>query len=125
MKSGDTFLIVDGSDDHLWMIISDTDQDPENVVVVRFLSYQPRLDQACVLNAGSHPFIKHPTCVQYPDARIARNSTLEELKLSRKIVIKAPLSPALLKLIRDKSIDGDIITECIAMLGAQGLVEYP
>lgn len=78
MKSGDTFLIVDGSDDHLWMVISDTDQDPENVVVVPFLSDRPHLDQACVLNAGCHPFIKHPTCVQYSDAMVARNSTLEK-----------------------------------------------
>lgn len=56
-----------------------------------------------------------------PAIRLLKN----KLKLGRKIVVKAPLSPALLKLIRDKSIDGDIITECIAMLGAQGLIEYP
>jgi hypothetical protein len=125
MNSGDTFLFLDGQDDHLWMVISDTTQDPEKLVIVRFLSWQEKYDQACVLNGGEHPFIKHATCVDYPAAKIASNAVLEQLRASNKLKLKAPLSQQLLDLIREKSISGDIITECIALLGEQGLVDYP
>lgn len=126
MKSGDTFLFGDGrEDDHLWMVISDTAQDPDRLVIVRFLSYQPHYDQACVLDGGEHPFVKHATCVDYPAARIVSNQALEQLRQRNQLRVKSPLSQELLTLIRTKSLDGDITTECIALLGAQGLVDYP
>lgn len=125
MKSGDTFLFADGSDDHLWMVISDTDQDPEQLVIVRFLSWQPKCDQACVLSGGEHPFVKHATCVDYPAATIASNRKLEELRARNKLKPKSPLSPELLELLRLRALDGDITTRCITLLGEQGLVDYP
>ena len=43
MNSGDTFLFGDGrEDDHLWMVISDTRQNPEQLVIVRFLTWQEK-----------------------------------------------------------------------------------
>jgi hypothetical protein len=98
MRSGDTFLFADGrEDDHLWMVISDTDQDPQRLVIVRFLSWQEKYDQACVLNGGEHPFVKHATCVDYPAARIALNTELEALKERGKLKLRSPLSAELLK----------------------------
>jgi hypothetical protein len=49
------------SDDHHWMIISDPKADPARVVIVCFVTYQEYLDEACILEAGEHPFIKHKT----------------------------------------------------------------
>jgi hypothetical protein len=125
MNSGDTFLFMDGRDDHLWMVISDTAQNPDRFVIVRFLSWQEKYDQACVLDGGEHPFIKHATCVDYPTARIVTNKVMDALQVNNHLKLRIPLSSELLTLIRQKSIGGDISTECIAMLGEQGLVDYP
>jgi hypothetical protein len=78
MRAGDTFLFP-GADDHLWMIISDPLVDPANVVIVLFVSWTEKYDQACILRGGEHPFVKHHTCVQYPGARIVSNVKLESL----------------------------------------------
>jgi hypothetical protein len=100
-------------------------QDPERLVIVRFLSWQQKYDQACVLNGGEHPFVTHATCVDYPASKIASNAVLERLRTRHTLKVKTALSKELLDLIRKKSIDGDIATECIALLGEQGLVDYP
>ena len=78
-----------------------------------------------MLNGGEHPFVKHATCVDYPTARIASNAGLEVLRERNKLKVRTPLSEELLALIRARAIDGDIVTECIALLGEQGLVDYP
>ena len=78
MTAGETFLLP-GLDDHLWMVLSDPAREP-NLVVVFFLSWQPQYDQACVLQAGDHPFIKHSTCVNYPGARVVADAKLEAMK---------------------------------------------
>lgn len=69
MKAGDTFKLVN-KDIHLWMVISDPEQDPHRVLLVNFTTWTPRQDPACVLQEGDHPFIHHETCVNYADARI-------------------------------------------------------
>ena len=126
MNSGDTFLFKDGrEDDHLWMIISDTGQDPERLVIVRFLTWQSQYDQACVLQGGEHPFVKHATCVDYFAATLESNATLEQLRTDGNLKVRIPLSSELLGRIRACAITGDISTKCIALLGDQKLVDYP
>ena len=124
MQSGDTFLFEDGRDDHLWMVISDTAQDPEHLVVVRFLSWQEYYDQACVLDAGDHPFIKHPTCVDFPSAAFASNALLESLRVEGKIKVRQPLPTLTLEKIRAATLDSDIRQKFVLFLGQQKLVDY-
>jgi hypothetical protein len=119
MKAGDTFL-APGFDDHLWMVISDPSIDPDNVVIVFFLSWQPHYDQACIVQAGEHPFVKHATCVEYPAARITTNQKLDEGLASGKLKHKAPLSADLLGKIRRSAAASDITADAYGILRQQG-----
>lgn len=121
MKAGDTFL-APGFDDHLWMVISDPSIDPDHVVIVFFLSWQPQYDQACVIQAGEHPFVKHATCVEYPAAKVTTNLKLDENVAHGKLKLKVPLSPELLDKIRACAANSDITTQAYDVLRRQGFV---
>ena len=120
MHTGDTFLLP-GQDDHLWLVISAADS-TGRVIVVCVLSYQPQYDQACVLQPGDHPFVKHATCVQFPNARLVPMAKLEAKERDGSIRVKAPLDPALLSRVQAAAAGGDINTECYAVLREQRLV---
>ena len=104
MDTGATFLLVAG-DIHLWIIISDPSIDPDNVLIVNLTSLAPHKDQSCVLRPGDHRWITHDTCVNYQDSRI---TTLENLIAARDgglLILHDPLGPAVLKKIRDDSLN--------------------
>jgi hypothetical protein len=121
MKSGDTFLLP-GLDDHLWMVISDPAADPDRVVVVCFLTWQLKYDQACIVEQGEHPFVTHSTCVNYPAARVETDAALERLKQRAVLKPKVPLSNQLLTRIRRSAENSDIPTEPFEILRSQGFV---
>lgn len=121
MRAGDTFLFP-GADDHLWAIISDPVLDPGRVVIVLFVSHTEKYDQACVLSGGEHPFIKHPTCVQYPGARVVTDALLESLRLAGRLRPREPLRPDLLAMIRKRAENADIRTSAYEILREQGFV---
>lgn len=121
MKAGARFL-APSLDDHLWMVISDPALDQDRVVVVSVLSWTPRLDQACIVKPGEHPFVKHDTCVQYPEARAVALARLQRLLDEGKAVEKAPLSDELLARIRSSAAGADIPQECYDVLRRQGFV---
>jgi hypothetical protein len=120
MAPGDTFLIP-GLDDHLWLVISDVDASGR-VVIVSILSYQPHYDQACILEPGDHPFVKHSTCVEYPTARLIPLARLNAMEVAGTLRPKAAMSADLLARIRSAAAAGDINTECYATLRDQGYV---
>jgi hypothetical protein len=120
MNAGDTFL-TPTINDHLWMVISEPSLDP-SLVVVCFLSWQPHHDQACVVEAGEHPFVVHSTCVNYSGAELVQDSILERLKADGKLRVRQPLSAELLSRIRSSAENADIPTKCYAVLRAQGFV---
>ncbi len=56
MKAGDTFILPDDSaDKHLWVVISDPDQDPERILVVGLTSYDVTKEDVCLIKAREHP----------------------------------------------------------------------
>jgi hypothetical protein len=121
MQAGDTFLLPD-FDDHLWAVISDPTIDAHHVVVVLFVSWTEKYDQACVLNGGEHPFIKHATCVQYPGAKVVTDARLEQLRQFGQLRPKAAMSADLLALIRQRAEGADIPTRAYEVLREQGFV---
>ncbi len=120
MKAGDTFLLLD-KDDHLWAVISDPSLDGEKVVIVLFVSWTEKYDQACVLCAGDHPFIKHDTCVQYSGAKIVKSAQLEQSRKSGKLRMKQPLTTAILERIRQQAEVSQIPMAAYEILRRQGL----
>ena len=121
MKAGDTFLIPT-LDDHLWIVLSGPTVDADNVVVVCLLTWQDHYDQACVLSAGDHPFVKHETCVNYPDCRLVQDTWLEAKRTAGQLKAKAPVSAVVLERVRTSAHASDIRTEAYDVLRKQGFV---
>ena len=98
MNLGDTFLRTD-SDKHLWIVLSDPQKDPDNVLLVNLTSSSRERERACVLNAGDHPWIKKETCVNYNDydAVVTSLAKLQMAKDGGALVLQPPLLPAILK----------------------------
>lgn len=110
-----------GYEDHLWRVISDPTIDAQCVVIVFFLTWQPHYDQACIVQSGEHPFVKHSTCVNYPAAKVTSNLKLDEALQQGRVKLKTPLSPELLEKIRRQAAESDIMTEACDILRRQGL----
>ena len=100
MKAGDAFRFVGIADIHVWMIISDPVRDPAKVLIVNFATWEPHLDQACIVGANEHPFVVHQTVVNYSRARVVADAQLEALRAAGRLQFVDPLSPALLAKVR-------------------------
>ncbi len=104
MDAGATFLFV-ALDIHLWIIISDPSIDPDNVLIVNLTSWASGKDQSCVLRPGDHPWIRHDTCVNYQDSQITTLKKLIAARDGRALTLNAPIDSAVLKRIRDCSLN--------------------
>ena len=101
MNAGDAFRLTrQAVDEHLWFVLSDPSINPDRVVIASFTSWKPRKDQACIVEAGDHPFVRHKTCVSYEDAKIVSVAFLNERLSAGDLRSCDPLSPALLKRVR-------------------------
>lgn len=69
-----TLLMLSGPTDHLHIVMSDPVYYPESghesILVVNITSIRGAHDETCVLLAGSHPFVRHPSYVSYRHAAI-------------------------------------------------------
>ena len=120
MEAGNAFKY--GRQKHLWVVVSDPALDRKHVVIANMTS--DGLDQSCVLDVGDHVFIEHPTVMRYDRARIESDAALERLVASGSIILQDPVSPEVLKRIRE----GAAITEripfgCKEVLIDQSLIE--
>ena len=70
------FFADDAGDGHLYLVV--VPRSAPETVVVSLTTHAPEKDQSCVLDVGDHPFIKHPTCVEYGRARVVSWERLEE-----------------------------------------------
>jgi hypothetical protein len=123
VKAGDTYLVALVADEHLWMIISDPALDPDRVLMVNFSTWKPYHDQACVVDRGDHPFLKHRTCVNYPEARVTTVAALEHLVTARQLFPQPPLSEDLLRRVRESARGSRIRLAQLQILIDQGLVD--
>jgi hypothetical protein len=74
---GTTFLMdVGGS--HLWVVISDPQADPDQVVIVSLTTWHARKDQSCIIERGEHPWATHRACVFYAKAMIVTEQQIFE-----------------------------------------------
>jgi hypothetical protein len=123
MRCGDTFLRAD-SDKHLWIVLSDPNLDPENVLIVNLTSYDSRKESACILQSGDHQWITHQTCVNYEDAVVTTLAKLNAAKDAGAIRTNAKLSEQVLR----RVLEGVLVSERITLEKAdivinQGLVD--
>lgn len=123
MKAGDTFRQL-GHDEHLWMILSDPEQDPERILVVSFTTWAACKEPACRIAPGEHPFVHHETCVSYHHSRIVRLTELQALQADGFLEPYARLSPELLRRIRNRAGDSIFMPlEAWELLEEQDLID--
>ena len=121
MEAGDTFKFGRGR--HLWVVVSDPATDPAHVVIINMRTDRG-IDRSCILNAGDHPFVTHPTCMRYDMARIVSNPELEKHAASATITLHAPASKEVLDRIRQgAAMTAYIPFGCRQILIEQGLIE--
>jgi hypothetical protein len=124
MKPGDTFRPADRSVDiHLWVIISDPEQNPSQVLIVSLTSYNPKKEAACLLDAGDHRSLTHETCVAYNLANAPSLSQLERARDLGKLIPDHPVSEEVLARIRGgAALSTKLSIEHYELLDSQGLV---
>ena len=72
VSCGETFFLsgTHDTEPHLWIVLTDPEGNPGEVVVVNLTSQRPGSDATVVLQRGDHPFVRHDTVVYYGDARM-------------------------------------------------------
>ena len=128
MRAGYTFFYEDGSDYHLWVVISDpVSYENDKIVIVRFNSYEegkPGHDPTCVLRPGDHPFINRLTFVNYSRARWMPKDALERLLSYKTVSPKGGLQPNILKAVQQGAGESRHLKEKFRMLlTKQGIIE--
>lgn len=123
MDAGTTFLLS-AVDIHLWVIISDPQMDPRNVLIVNLTSLDPRKEQACVLKVGDHPWIRHDTCINYGDSQVTTLDKLLAAQNASALNIQRPVSPDILRRIREGAMNSTKMPlDNADILIRQGLVQ--
>src|SRR5205807_1810394 len=91
-----TFLRTD-SDRHLWIILSDPEKNPDQVLLVNLTTWDERKEKVCLLGPGDHPWVTHQTCINYGDAVLTSFAKLLEAKDGGAVKLQEPLSEEILK----------------------------
>ena len=109
--AGDTFLNTParGAPTHLWLIISDPELDPDQVLIVNVATWREGEDASCRLGRGEHSFIKHDSYVNYYDAKVVSELTLRDLETKRLINWQSPLSTQLLAKVRKGALNSPLL----------------
>lgn len=123
MEQGTTFLRKD-SDRHLWVVLSDPKINADEVLLVNVTTLDARKEQACLLGPGDHPWITHPSCINYGDAVVSTLPKLFDAKDGGALQIQQPLAPAILqRVLLGVASSTRISLENVELLEDQGLIE--
>lgn len=126
MTAGTTFVLAkDFSviDNHLWVVLSDADAFPQQIVLVSVTTHTPEKDQACPIARGEHPWITHDSCVSYAHAKVVSLAFLLERKDKGSLILQDPISANLLERIRQQSGDSTTLPLAVAdLLIEQGII---
>jgi hypothetical protein len=78
---GTSILLPKPSGDvrHLWIVLTEPEGSPPQVVIVNLTKNKPRADATCILMPGEHEFVKVETVVHYGDARLVPAEPLNQI----------------------------------------------
>jgi hypothetical protein len=126
MKSGDAFLIKNEFGVyHLYIVISDTEQNPNRVICVMLTTWEDWKEDACLLDVGDHPFVRHKSCISYHGKMILETTKDELEKLVNQKLVRThePVSDKILERIRQGAAQSnDIENKYLKLLKEQGLI---
>lgn len=124
---GDTFWIPSENNtfvEHLYVVISDPLQDPDNVVMVSLTSRESWKDQSCIVYVEEHSALTHESCIDYRRAKIVKAEALERAVEQGKVWPRDRVSGAvLLKILKGASQTQNLPNDCDKILDEQGLIE--
>jgi hypothetical protein len=123
VSSGDAFLVANPYN-HLYIAISETDQNQNQILLVSLTTFKPKEETCCMVNKGDHPFVQHRSCIRYKDARAASASDLIKLLKAGKMTRHEPVSEELLARIRAGAFQSEYLPEEFRrLLLKQGLIQ--
>ncbi|HQU44837.1 MAG TPA: hypothetical protein PK867_18625 [Pirellulales bacterium] len=93
---------------HPWIILSDPNEDPDNVLIVNLADIENCQDHSCVVGPADHPGVfTKPSCVNYRDAKITSVALLMKARADGLVYAKEAVPVETL----DKIIEGAIETD--------------
>jgi len=117
---GDTFLLTKRDiNSHLFVIISDPNQDANQIVTVNVTSWREDKDQSCIIEASEHRFITHRSCIYYGEDRLITLSQYKMFLAMGHLESHDPINNQLLKRI----LDGAAISPHMPLRNRQILVD--
>jgi hypothetical protein len=71
VKGGDTFKLVGVADRHTWVVLTDPDQDTDQILIVSFTSFTPGIgmDASCVVETNEYSILTNRSCIYYEDIK--------------------------------------------------------
>jgi hypothetical protein len=103
LKPGDTFIapLTSRAIEHLWIVITAADAEGK-AVAVNVTTRRSFSETTVILNEGDHPFVKHPSVINYTDAQFIDLKAVEKAieKATQKFRLQTP-STLLARLIEE------------------------
>jgi len=102
IRAGRSFLLESspGEGYHLWFILTDPVEPGGRVVAVMLRTQERYTDATVVLNIGDHPFVKHPSSVDYSSANFFLVPRIKRAIEKGRCNLKEDLSRAVLERIQ-------------------------
>ena len=101
IRAGRALLLRDARmGPHLWFILTDPDPGHERIVLVMLVTERAHTDRTLLLGVGDHPFIRHPSAVDFGTARYAPAAKLEDALATGRAELSADMSSVLLARVR-------------------------
>jgi hypothetical protein len=93
MHLGQTYRWNLRSKTHLWVIISDPQQNPDQVLTVSFTTFEKGKDSTCVIKETEFPGgLSHESCIHYVRSEVTSLKTLEKNR-DTELITLGPVAP--------------------------------
>jgi hypothetical protein len=92
-------------DNHLWVVINDPTQHQGEALFVNITTLKGSFaEPTCILQAGEHPFVHHPSYIRFGGAKTAQVSQLNRAESMNLIKRQPPVSAMLLQRIQQAAL---------------------
>lgn len=101
LRAGRALLVRDARmGTHLWFVLTDPDPERDWLVLVMLVTVKEHTDRTLHLDVGDHPFVRHPSAVDFGTAKYAPAAKLEDALSSGRAMLAEDMSAALLARVR-------------------------
>ena len=126
MDIGDCFVNKPGRNtpSHLWIVLSDPNADPDNVLIVNLTDADKHHDDSCIMTNADHAWLDKESVVAYQWSKITSVVDLANIDGRGLLDHKHPLSSGALQRVLDGAYASDELTGARReLLRRQGLID--